>query len=47
MFILRNDLYSQLPKITKLTLTLRPFECFKWGFWHNLNNLNMLESIYL
>ena len=44
---LSNELYSQLPKIIKLTLTLKPFEGFNWIFWHNLNNLNMLEGIYL
>ena len=47
MFILSNELYYQLPKIIKLTLILKPFEGFNWGFWHNLNSQNILEGIYL
>jgi hypothetical protein len=38
-------LFSEIPDISKITLNLRPFKSFQWVFWHNLNNLNMLEGI--
>jgi hypothetical protein len=46
MLISRYDLYSGIHKISKITLHLKPFGCFRQVFQPDSNNLDMLEGIY-